>query len=183
KHVNAALSLPSSLLHFFRRWTPPQLSALPRAPEPSIHLASTTPSTDPNAPSTDPTAPVSSTTNKEAGWKKNPFLPFKNPSTGKWHGPHYSLRRQAQLYKLAAEHNVLSLMPLSPKHPKVKAQKRLERGLRVKGTGVDQHVKGHKWERTLRSRLDLRKRALEAMPEMIETWKNRGHGRGWKKFP
>jgi large subunit ribosomal protein L25 len=122
-------------------------------------------------------------TTDSASKKHNPFLPFRNPSTGNWHSPHYSLRRQAVLFKLAQKHSVLDLMPLSPKHPEVKEQKRLEQGVRVKGTGVGQKVKGKLWERTLRGRLESRRKAMEGMPEMIRLWKERGHGRGWKKWP
>ena len=110
--------------------------------------------------------------NQQAGYKKNPFLPFKNPRTGNWHGPHYSLRRQAELFKLAAKHNVLPLMPYSSKHPEVKRE-RAERGLQIQGTGVGKQVKGHKWERTMKSRLELRRRAMEAMPDMINVWRER----------
>ncbi|RMX81276.1 hypothetical protein D0869_06933, partial [Hortaea werneckii] len=121
--------------------------------------------------------------NLQLGWKKNPFLAFKNPSTGNWHPPHYSLRRQADLFKLATAHNVLSLMPPSPKHPEIKQQKRIEHGLRVKGTGEGQKVKGKYWERTLKTRLETRRKAMETMPDMINLWRERGHGRGWKKYP
>lgn len=110
-------------------------------------------------------------------------MPWKNPRTGNWHSPHYSLRRQKELFRLAVEHNVLPLMPLSPKHPEVREQKRIERGLRVQGTGVGKKVKGHQWERTLRNRLEDRRKAMEGMPELVEKWKRAGHGRTWKKWP
>lgn len=32
-------------------------------------------------------------------------------------------------------------------------------------------------------RIEMRKEALEKMPKMIEEWKRRGHGRGWKDWP
>ena len=32
-------------------------------------------------------------------------------------------------------------------------------------------------------RIEMRKQALEKMPKMIEEWKRRGHGRGWKDWP
>lgn len=74
-------------------------------------------------------------------------------------------------------------MPLSAKHPEVRELKRIENGLRVQGTGIGKRVKGKLWERTLKGRLDERRKAMEGMPEMIRLWKQRGHGRGWKKFP
>jgi len=55
--------------------------------------------------------------------------------------------------------------------------------LRVKGTGVGQKVKGKLWERTLKGRLDDRRKAMEGMAELIKNWKQRGHGRGLKKWP
>ncbi|KAK5000956.1 hypothetical protein LTR28_012947 [Elasticomyces elasticus] len=138
---------------------------------------------DPNAasPTTiSPAAPSSQTTPPEY---RNPFLPFKSPSTLRWQPPAFSLRRQAQLYKLAEQHNVLPLLPPSAKHPVERQRRREEFGLRVKGTGVGQKVKGKLWERTLKGRLEARRKAMEGMGEMVKTWKERGHGRGWKKWP
>lgn len=187
QHIQLAQSLPPRLLHLFKRFPPPQLSAATSHPPPSetITIASNTSSTDPNAATTTtlPITPTPDSPNSAFGWKKNPFLPFKNPSTGNWHPPHYSLRNQAALFKLASAHNVLPLMPPSPKHPETKEAKRIEHGLRVKGTGVGQRVKGKYWERTLKTRLETRRKAMEGMPDMINLWRERGHGRGWKKFP
>ncbi|KAK5109727.1 hypothetical protein LTR62_006567 [Meristemomyces frigidus] len=163
EHIALAQALPPRLLHFFKRFPPPQLSA--------------------SASTTTTTSEPPTTTANPPRWKTNPFLPSKNPSTGHWHSPHYSLRRQADLFRLATEHNVLSLMPASPKHPETKAQKRIEHGLRVKGTGEGQRVKGKLWERTLQSRLEMRRQAMESMPDMIQLWRERGHGMGWKRFP
>ncbi len=188
-HIRLAKSLDGRLLRFFTRFPPPQLRGTASA-APSVQVAENTSSIDSNA-NTPPRltsgapAPSSDLINAmdPAIRKNNPFLPFKNPQTGNWHSPYYSLRRQAVLFKLAKEHNVLELMPLSPKHPEVKEQKRLGQGLRMKGIGVGQKVKGKRWERTLGGRLEERRKAMEAMPEMIRQWKERGHGRGWKKWP
>lgn len=53
----------------------------------------------------------------------------------------------------------------------------------VKGTGEGQRVKGKAWERTLKGRLEVRRQAMLDMPGMIQEWKQKGHGRGWKKWP
>jgi large subunit ribosomal protein L25 len=45
----------------------------------------------------------------------NPFIPHKNPSSGRWAPPRYSLRRQAELIKHARASNTLHLLPPSPK--------------------------------------------------------------------
>lgn len=82
----------------------------------------------------------------------SPFRPHKHPVTGKWHDPVFSLRRQADLCKLARQHGVEELLPLSVKSTEEKLRKRMENGLRVKGTGVGQRVKGKESERTLKSR-------------------------------
>ena len=79
----------------------------------------------------------------------NPFLPTKHPVTGRWHDPVYSLRRQAEIVKLARENGVEELLPYTPKGTYERLQKRVELGLRVKGTGVGQKVKGHKHERQM----------------------------------
>jgi large subunit ribosomal protein L25 len=47
----------------------------------------------------------------------NPFLPHKNPKTGRWAPPKFSLRRQAELVKKAKVTGTLSLLPPGPKLP------------------------------------------------------------------
>lgn len=113
----------------------------------------------------------------------NPFLPWKNPITGRWRGARYGLRRQANLCKMARLHGVEGLLPYSPKLSWVRLEKKETRGLRVRGTGVGQRVKGKLWERTLRGRLEERREAMRRMPQLINEWKRLGHGRGWKKWP
>ncbi|KAL4804223.1 hypothetical protein BDV18DRAFT_161983 [Aspergillus unguis] len=113
----------------------------------------------------------------------NPFLPRKNFKTGKWISPRYGLREQADLVKLAIKYNVEALLPPGKKSTEYKETRRAERGLAIKGTGIGQKVKGHKWERTMEGRLEDRRKAMMEMPEMIRLWKQRGHGRGWKKWP
>jgi large subunit ribosomal protein L25 len=187
-HLRLAKSLDPRLLRFFTKFPPPQIAPdlYQQPPAEQITTAPLTSPSDPNASTTettsDPPSPYESQLTNANGKKLHPFLPFRNPSTGNWHAPTYSLRRQSILFKLAQKHNVLPLMPLCPKHPEVKALRR-EEGLKMKGTGVGQRVKGHKWERTLRGRLEERRRAMEAMPGMIREWKRLGHGRGWKKWP
>ncbi|KAL1588190.1 hypothetical protein WHR41_03039 [Cladosporium halotolerans] len=180
QHIRLAQDLHPRLLRFFTRFPPAALTGATATPEP-VQIAETTSPSDPNATATTTTA--QSPPEHTYPRNRNPFLAFKNPRTGNWHAPHYSLRRQAELFKLAKAHDVLPLMPLSPKHPEVKEQKRIENGLRVQGTGIGKKVKGKLWERTLKGRLEDRRKAMEGMPEMIRQWKERGHGRGWKKWP
>ncbi len=40
-------------------------------------------------------------------------MPTKHAVTGRWHDPKYSLRRQAELVKLAREHGVEELLPFT----------------------------------------------------------------------
>ncbi|EIW55016.1 uncharacterized protein TRAVEDRAFT_153317 [Trametes versicolor FP-101664 SS1] len=47
----------------------------------------------------------------------NPFLPHKNPESGRWAPPKYSLRRQAELIKSARASGLLHLLPPGPKLP------------------------------------------------------------------
>ncbi|KAG6861213.1 hypothetical protein C0995_002562 [Termitomyces sp. Mi166 len=47
----------------------------------------------------------------------NPFVPHKNPLTGRWAPPTISLRRQADLVKKAKASNTLYLLPPGPKNP------------------------------------------------------------------
>ncbi|OKL56367.1 hypothetical protein UA08_08278 [Talaromyces atroroseus] len=113
----------------------------------------------------------------------NPFLPQKSRNSKSWRSPKYGLRQQADLCKLARSYGVEQLLPTSRKSTLFKETRLAERGLAIKGTGIGQKVKGHKWERTMETRLDERKKAMMEMPEMIREWKQRGHGRGWKKWP
>ena len=102
----------------------------------------------------------------------NPFLPQKNMRNGKWLGPRLGLRQQADLVKLAVKYNIEGLLPPGKKSTEFKETKRAERGgLAVKGTGVGQKVKGHKWERTMEARLEDRRKAMVEMPEMVRLWK------------
>jgi len=116
----------------------------------------------------------------------NPFLPYRNPASGRWRGALISLRRQAELYKLARHYGVEPLLPPSRKSSAFKEARLLERGAAgpsVKGTGLDENVKGHKWERSMGVTLQKRINAMEKMPELIREWRMRGNGRGWKRYP
>ena len=46
---------------------------------------------------------------------QNPFLPHKNPLTGRWAPSKYSLRQQADLVKSAKASNLTHLLPFGPK--------------------------------------------------------------------
>ncbi|KAB8302621.1 hypothetical protein EYC80_005991 [Monilinia laxa] len=172
QYVKLAQSLPPQLQRFFARYPPPGIL-------PQTNTVNTT--SDATASATEEALnPAIHPAVTEA---TSPFKPHKHPITGKWHDPVFSLRRQADLCKLARQHGVEELLPLSVKSTEEKLRKRMENGLRVKGTGVGQRVKGKESERTLKSRLEKRRKAMLEMPQMIQTWKERGHGRGWKKWP
>jgi large subunit ribosomal protein L25 len=175
--------LPLRLRNFFARYPPQIYSAAVRPPV-------TEPETP--APAAEESLPSPYTPNRDAkGFKKpdpkafspsksllytnpehpNPFLPRKNFRNGKWIGPPIGLRRQAELVKLAIKYNVEALLPPGRKSTEYKETRRAERGLAIKGTGVGQKVKGHKWERTMEARLEDRRKAIMEMPEMIRLWK------------
>lgn len=123
KNIQLALALPTRLRTFLARYPP--ASILPAGANPETH---------------------------KTGYQEdtpNPFRPLRHPATGKWHNPKYSLRRQAELIKMARKHGVEELLPEGPKSTEARLRKRVELGLRVKGTGVGQKVKGHKHERQL----------------------------------
>ncbi|KAI0754351.1 hypothetical protein C8Q80DRAFT_1265997 [Daedaleopsis nitida] len=46
---------------------------------------------------------------------RNPFLPYKNPESGRWAPAKYSLRRQADLVKHARASGTVHLLPPGPK--------------------------------------------------------------------
>ena len=57
------------------------------------------------------------------------------------------------------------------KLPSVRLAKREELGLRVKGTGEGDKVKGHAWERGMKGKTRTRKEAMVGMPTMVREWK------------
>lgn len=157
RHVSLAKSLPAPLQRFFARNPPRQLL-------PSLTVA-------PCIISTDAAAEAPARVSPPVQNKLNPFMPHKNPSTGRWNPPIYSLRRQAELVKMARSHGVEDLLPYTKKGSEERTRRRLEEGLRIKGTGVGQRVKGHRWERTQKSRLEKRRQAMLGMPQLIQDWK------------
>ncbi|KAI1323346.1 hypothetical protein F5Y16DRAFT_347436 [Xylariaceae sp. FL0255] len=127
--------------------------------------------------------PTSTRTNTMAdGATPNPFLPHKHPVTQKWHDPEFSLRRQAEMVKLARDAGVEELLPFTSKGTEERVRHRVEHGLRVRGTGVGQKVKGHLHERMLAAKMEKRREAMLGMPKLIREWRKVGTHR-WRKFP
>ncbi|KAI9694018.1 MAG: hypothetical protein M1822_003289 [Bathelium mastoideum] len=172
QHIAQAKTLPGKLLTFFRNYPHPLIVAQPPSaparPEP-VETSETTSPSDPNASVTTTHETPSLSSNPWAVF--NPFRPWKNPDTGRWREPVYSLRRQADLVKLARQRGLEDLLPPGKKSSRAREVRTVEQGLRVRGTGVGQRVKGKAWERTMRTRLEKRKQAMLDMPRMIEKWK------------
>lgn len=221
-HISLAQSLPKRLLNFFRKYPPPALTtptpswktltgpaiAAPESARAKWGLSAAPGSASaPAATSAAEAAPQTEAVDSSAETQTgadldyaNPFLPTRSTKSRTWYSPRYSLRQQADLVKLASKHGVLDLLPYTIKHPEVRLRRRLEGGLRVKGTGVGEKVKGKSWERTLKGRLEERRQAMRGMGALVEEWKQvcfclgrgwrreltlmqKGHGRGWKKWP
>lgn len=168
KYIKLAQTLPPKLLRFFARYPPPPRSGLgSNAFTEPANTSLSTSSADSHAYQDDHST-IHAHMPSEA---PNPFRSQKHPVTGAWHDPIYSLRRQADLVELARAHGVEDLLPFTVKGTQERIRKRDEQGLRVKGTGVGQRVKGKAWERTMKGRLDRRKQAMLEMPSMIQKWK------------
>lgn len=92
---------------------------------------------------------------------KNPFLPNKNPENNRWHGPQFSLRRLADLYKMARKFGVHELLPpLRRKFYEEKYDnKKWMRGVL--------NPKKAAWERALPAKLEARNAAIENMDQTI----------------
>lgn len=168
RYVKLAQTLPPRLLRFFARYPPPPVSEL------SGNASSTPASTPLSTSSSDPDTnhdDISINLMALPSEAPNPFQSQKHPVTNRWHDPDYSLRRQADLVKLARAHGVEELLPFTTKGTQERIRKREEHGLRVKGTGIGQRVKGKEWERTMKGRLDTRRQAMLEMPSMIQKWK------------
>nr|XP_036580609.1 uncharacterized protein CTRU02_09412 [Colletotrichum truncatum]KAF6788604.1 hypothetical protein CTRU02_09412 [Colletotrichum truncatum] len=151
-HIQLAKALPAQLQRFFARWPP---ASIVPAGAPKTGFQEITP---------------------------NPFAARKHPETGKWHDPVFSLRRQAEIVKLARQHGVEELLPPTVKGTEYRISHRVEHGLRVKGTGVGQKVKGKIHERMVQPRMEKRREAVLAMPKLIKEWKKVGK-RNWTRFP
>jgi large subunit ribosomal protein L25 len=174
-------TLPRRLVNFFARYPPQQHSASVRRPAPTPKgetALSDEPLPSPYTPDREAKGTQGLKPNQwtpsrallvTSAKLRNPFLPIKR--NGQWQAPLYGLRQQADLMKLAIKYNVEAMLPPSRKSPEFKERRRQERGLQVKGTGIGQKVKGHKWERTMETRLDDRRKAMEGMPELVRTWK------------
>lgn len=167
EYVKLAQSLPPRLLRFFARYPPLTSSFANRAPASSTSISINTSSSDPNAGQEENAISDS----PPSHLYPNPFQSQKHPATGKWHNPVFSLRRQADLVKMARANGVEELLPYTTKGTEERIQKRVEHGLRVKGTGVGQKVKGKLWERTTKGRLEKRKQAMLGMPKLVQQWK------------
>ncbi len=120
--VQLAKSLPQPLQRFFARWPPAAI--VPAGTAPTVYQDE----------------------------RPNPFRFYKNKATGKWQDPVYSARRQAELVKLARDNGVEELLPETTKATEYRLAHRVEHGLRVKGTGVGQKVKGRIHERHMISK-------------------------------
>ena len=166
EYVKLAQSLPPRLLRFFARYPPSTSSFANGAPASSL---STSLATSSNSNARQEESTISESTPSSS--YPNPFQSQKHPATGKWHNPVFSLRRQADLVKMARANGVEELLPFTTKGTEVRIQRRVEHGLRVKGTGVGQKVKGKLWERTMKGRLEKRRQAMLGMPKLVQQWK------------
>ena len=172
QYVKLAQALPPRLMRFFARYPPPALQSTSHSSTP-VNSSSATAGIVP-IPTSDNASATSNDgleTDSVVGDALNPFRSQRHPATGNWHDPIFSLRRQADLVKLARQHGVEGLLPFTVKGTEERIRRREENGLRVKGTGVGQKVKGKAWERTLKGRLEKRRQAMLEMPKMIQTWK------------
>lgn len=153
QNVQLAKSLPPRLLRFFARYPPASIQASTEAPKTAYQIES-----------------------------PNPFRSTKHPVTGKWHDPVYSLRRQAELVKLARDHGVEELLPFTHKGTEERIRNRVEHGLRVKGTGVGQQVKGHKHERQMIAKYARISFPIDGGPVRLLTLPFTGWRRGERPF-
>lgn len=85
---------------------------------------------------------------------QNPFKPSRDPRTGKFHGPRYSLRRQADIIKLGMRFGVAELLPPCDK------MRRLIGGRRRPMAGT-LYPKGTYEERTRQTYVEKKQKSLE----------------------
>ena len=158
EYIRLAEKLPPRLLRFFARYPPGSV-------KPPFAASSSTVST---SSASEHHPPEQELTSSPSLPHENPFQPTKNPITGAWRDPVYSLRRQADLVKLARDNGVEELLPFTTKGTRERQARQEEKaGKMMNG----RKVKGHHWERTQKGRLEKRRQAMAGMPELIRTWK------------
>ena len=166
EYVRLAQKLPPRLLKFFARY-PPTLKSITSQQEVATSVQTSVNTSSASHDWAESTMNVAVSPSDSP----NPFKPHKHPETGRWHDPVFSLRRQADLVKMAKANGVEELLPYTLKGSDEGRRRREDHGLRVKGTGIGQKVKGKAWERTMKSRLGERKQAMLGMPAMVQQWK------------
>ncbi|KAF2752426.1 hypothetical protein EJ05DRAFT_505396 [Pseudovirgaria hyperparasitica] len=192
--IQPAPTLPSRLLRFFAKYPPVpiarKLAETGAYESADLDLDKSTVSTETTSLAFDTTALTATSSCKHSRKEcdgslpyRSPFAPQKNFVTGKWRGPIYGLRQQADICKLARAYEVEDWLPWSIKKQGEREKRRIERGLQVRGTGVGQKPKGKKWERQLGPKLEKRRQAMLEMPQLIKEWRLAGRSRGWKKWP
>ncbi|PFH61769.1 hypothetical protein XA68_16298 [Ophiocordyceps unilateralis] len=132
-----------------------------------------------------PPAAIVGQTAKPTPWQEerpHPFSCCRDAVTGKRKDPVYSQRRQADLVKMARKHGVEELLPETTKGTEFKLTRRVKFGLRVKGTGVGEEVKGHIFERHMIAKMEGKRKAMLEMPKLLKKFKRLGKYR-WKKWP
>lgn len=92
----------------------------------------------------------------------NPFLPTKNPETGRWRGAEYLLRRSADLFKLARKFGLEDLLPPVPQRKFYEDKYNNKNWMK----GV-LNPKRAKWERELPAKLKQREEAIANMDATI----------------
>jgi large subunit ribosomal protein L25 len=111
--------LPPKLINFFIRYPPrnPSLRTIYSKEDKSLLIARNLHDFLPVTP--DLHTPTTGITHLSSGKPistvflplQNPFKPSRDPRSGKFHGPRYSLRRQADIIKLAMRFGVAELLP------------------------------------------------------------------------
>jgi Mitochondrial ribosomal protein mL59 len=169
--------LPPKLVNFFIRYPPrnPSLRTIYSKEDKSLLIAKRLHDFQPVPPDLhNPTTDTSVTsTAKEISTVYlpflNPFKPSRDPRSGKFHGPRYSLRRQADIIKLAMRYGVAELLPPSDKMNKLLYGKKrpMVGTLKPKGTYE---------ERSRKSYVEKKQKSLEeslrvvAMRKMVHCY-------------
>lgn len=121
QYVNLARSLPPRLLRFFQRYPP----AVTQQSFDQLHDQPTgDDSPQPTSIVSDQAYPPNQASTNPPPERPNPFQSQRHPVTGRWHDPVYSLRRQADLVKLAREHGVEPLLPFTKKGTQERRRRR-----------------------------------------------------------
>ncbi|KAF9043515.1 hypothetical protein BDZ89DRAFT_1059428 [Hymenopellis radicata] len=123
--------------------------------------------------------PIPAGADPDAIHLRNPFLPVKNPRTGRWLPAPYSRRQQAELIKSAKAAGVLHLLPPGPKLPPSKLQVAVKEA--AEKAAKAKRPQPEVWEAKVGWLGDVKENKVAAMSRLYAQRKRMFKGHKWER--